>query len=257
LAVNIEFAKKHWAAIVGGVFGLLVLYYLYETLSSSSSSPASTSSTDLSGGATQALALSSAADLTNAQTNAQTEVAAYSADVANNQTAAQLQASLATTAAQLAATKQQTSATLAIQLGAQQTALAQTKTTVGGAVNIQELQSQAAVDEEQIQGSTLTSLAKTAGQTQVQIAQAQEQIALSQISTQQEAIQTTASLISSGALNKGGQAGKTQTAALVAAEGQTGSAEAIAGAKGPPSTAAQVISGITGAASSILSGLFG
>ncbi len=169
--LSIQFAKQHWRAIGGSIVGLLVLYFLYEELSRQSA-PAGTTATDLSGTANAVQSLSAAASLQNAQLNAQVETASYSANVANNQTAAQLQASLADTAAKLAATQQSTSAGLAVSLDQDATAL-----------SIQKVISDQAVSQTAIQGQTLVDLGQTAGQTQVQLAQVQAQVEQAQLST--------------------------------------------------------------------------
>lgn len=183
MPLNAEFAKKHWPILVGGLVGLFVLYYLYKR---GQVAPAAT--TDLSGGAGAVQNLSAAASLQNAQLNAQVETAAYTANTQNNQIAAALQASLATTAAQLAATQQQTSAAEAVALGGQQTSIELAKVAAGQAVDIQTLQSNENVARAQIESDTLTGIAQTEGQTMVQIEQAKQATALAQISNVNEQI---------------------------------------------------------------------
>lgn len=246
MPLNAETLKKHWPVIVGGLVGLFVLYYLYESFASSSSASSSgTSATNLSG-ADQVTALASAASLQNAQTNAQVETTAYQAETIDNQTNASLQASLAQTAAQLSATNLQTQATEAVDLGAQ-----------NSSVSIQKLQSNQAVSETAIEGDTLKALGADQKQTAVQIAQANEAVDIAQIGVQSEAISTTADLISSGKLNKGGQGGNLQVAALASAEGQNPSA--VVAANQPTqvkNSTASTVSAVSGGVSSILQGLF-
>lgn len=243
MALNAEFLKKHWAAIAGSLVGILVIYYLYQSFSGGSASTTSSSSPDLSGGATNALALSSAASLQNAQLNAGVETASYSADVANNQTAAALQASLADTAAKLSATNLQTTTAGAVALGAQDT----TKT-------IQTLQSEQAVQQTQIEGSTLESLARTAGQTQVQVQQAKNQVALVVANN----VNTQISNLATYSKHFGSDIQKIAPA-LLAETGQGSSAPGVeAGIAGQAiaTGAPAVISAAAGGVSSILTGLF-
>lgn len=239
-----EFGKKHWQVIAGALVGILVLYYLYKTLSGASTSTPG-SSTDISGGANSVQALSAAADLTNAQTNAGVEVASYSAQVADNQTQAQLQATLAQTAAQLDATNKQTQAAEVVDLGSQSTA-----------VSLQSIQSGAQVEQTQIEGATLDTLARTAGQTAVQVQQAKNQVALAQLSdvasqvtqiqdNSKHASQDYAAFAPILALETGQG---TAAAGIAAANSKT----AVASSQATASVASSVSSGI----GSLLSGLF-
>lgn len=236
------FVQKHWAALAGGFVGLLVLYYIYENFAGASvSTPASTASIpSTSAGVAE---LSSAASLSNDQLNAQTEIASISGDVQNNQIAAALQASLAQTAATAANNSQTTSATEAVDLGSQ-----------NAGVSIQQIQSDAAVKQTAIESSTLESLAKTSGSTQVQVQLAKNQVGLAAAAVQSQAISTASDLITSGVLNKGGEGGTNQVAALATVTGQSPSAVVAAT---PKSTTPATISAVSSGVSSVLSGLFG
>lgn len=175
--------KTHWLYVAGGIVGFFLLYYIYKSyVSSSSSSAASSNATDLSGGANQVLALSSAASLQNAQINGAIESTQLQANVANNQTAAALQATEVTTAAQLAATQGTTAANEAVALGAQQTQLGIVQAQVGGAENIQQTLSNQAIKQTQIQGSTYEGIANTESATELGLAHIQAGVELSQLS---------------------------------------------------------------------------
>jgi hypothetical protein len=266
MAINIEFAKKHWHALAAGLVGLLVLYYLYESYAGASPAPVSSPSspTDLSGGSGQVLALASQASSQNAATNAQVEVASYSADVANTQTAAQLAATLAAsrnaTAVSLGAQSSQVAIAgiqgqTAVDLGSQTEAesLAQTK----AAVTIQGMVTNADITKTAIEGNTVDQLAATEGQTAIGVQQAKNQVALAAIGVQSKAISTVATLISSGQLNKGGKGGTNQIAALASVTGT--SPAAVISADQPSQVANSTpakISAVGTAASSILGSLF-
>lgn len=164
MALNLQWAKTHWYYIVGGVFGLIVLYELVKSLSGSSS--AASSSTDLSGGASQVQDLTAAADLQNALVNGQIEQASIAGNVASDQTAASLQLGEVQTAAQLEATNNQTSA-------AETVALAQTK----AGVQTEQIAANAAVAQTQIEGNTIDTL----GAQKEAVAQSQVSAVSSQI----------------------------------------------------------------------------
>jgi hypothetical protein len=163
---TIEYAKKHWPIVLGGLFGILVLYYLYKSIAGASSAGSSTATT-ATGSSDQLQALTTSASMQNAQLNAQVEVASYAANTQDNATAAGLQASLADTAAKLAVAQQSTSAGEVVALGSQQEA-----------ISIQQIQSNADVAKTNIQGETLKSLAVTAGQTQVAVQNAKNVVDL-------------------------------------------------------------------------------
>lgn len=148
--------------------GILLLYYLYKH---GSAAPASASQ-DLSGGATTGQ-LSAAAYVTQAQTFAQTQTAAYQAGAINNQTAANLQATLATVAGEVAVANAKTSADAAVAID-----------TNASKVSIQRLQSETAIKTTALQGETYTALAATAGQTAVQLTQIKQQTDLAQLGLQ-------------------------------------------------------------------------
>lgn len=237
---TIEYAKKHWPLIVGGVFGLLVIYYLYKSFSASSSTASSTSL----GSSNQLQTATATADLQNAQLNAQMTIAGYSADVANNQTAANLQASLVQTAAQLSATQQQTSATEAVDISGQQ-----------AAVSIQQIQSDQAVKQTTIEGTTLLGLADTAGQTAVAVQQAKNVVDLAQIQDVNAQI---------GTLMKYSKHFGTdiqKIAPVIALEtGQGGAAPSLADSnakQGVASSTGATVSAVSSGIGAILSGLFG
>lgn len=146
MAVNIEFAKKHWPILTGGIVGLLLLFYLLRHKSASASS-----STDISGGAGQVQAISAAADLQNSQANSNITMAAYQAGVANNGIAAGLQSDLAKTAAQLAAAQTATASKTVVALDTNKTA-----------VELQKVMADATVKQTTIQGQTLVALGSQA-----------------------------------------------------------------------------------------------
>jgi hypothetical protein len=142
--LNLAYLKSHWYYVAAGIFGLLVIYELVKNLSGASKSSASS---DLSGGANQVQALSAAADLTNAQINGATTVAAYQAGTQNNAIAAELQLGEVKTAAELDAANHATDASVII--NAQN---------VQGAITSERIVTGAQVAETQIEGNTLTTL---------------------------------------------------------------------------------------------------
>lgn len=169
MAINFEVVKKHPAIVAGSAIAVFLLVYLYERSKSAGGSAAPSS--DLSGGANQVQALSAAADLTNAQTNAQVEVAAYKAGVQNNQVAAQLQSDLAKTAAELAATNKQTSAAEAVALAG----------TAAG-VTVAEINAQSAIIQDQIKAGVIEKLSSNS----VQLAKVYTSVPLAQIKEQEQ-----------------------------------------------------------------------
>lgn len=142
---NFEIVKRHPLVIGGGLLAVLVILYLSRRSGSSG----------MSGTSQQLGALNTAADLANAQTNAQITGAAYQAGVINNQTAAQLQLGLAQTAAELDATNKQTTAAEVVALSGQQ-----------AAVTAQSIISAADVQKTAIASSTIEKLATTSAQLQ-------------------------------------------------------------------------------------------
>lgn len=260
----LAWAKQHWGLLLGGFVGLIILYYLYEELASASAS-SSSSSTDLSGGANQLQALSTAADLTNAQVNASVESSELGAEVSNNQTAAALQASLANTAATTAVQQQTVSAEEAVALGAQQAGVQttqiqtegqvqQTAIQTKGAVEVQQLQSNQAVQQTAIEGSTIENVATTEGATQVAVAKTQASVALAQISDVNSQVQNIMTY------SKHASQDLTAIAPIIAEEtGQGSSAPGIATANANKAvgTAQATSSTVTKGISSIFSGLFG
>lgn len=145
--------KHHWKAIVGGLFGVLVLFFLLSKLKSGSSA-SSTGSTSAEG---QVLQYASAASLTNAQFNAQEVTAQLQASVATQGIAAGLQSDLAKTAAQLAATQQQTTAATAVALDTNRTA-----------ISLQTIKSEADLNKTAIEGQVVENLATQASAVKMQ-----------------------------------------------------------------------------------------
>lgn len=168
MALNLEFAKKHWHLLAGGLVAVLVLYYVLKRGAAAASGGSSAALP--SGGADQVQALSAAASLQNAQVNGQVAVAAYQAGVQNNQIEAALQANLADTAAKLEATNRQTDASVAI-------AQIQSNT----AVSTQQILSTADVAKTQIEGSTITDVNAVNAAAAVDIAHTKASIELAQV----------------------------------------------------------------------------
>lgn len=223
--MNLAYLKSHWYYVAAGVFGLLVIYELVKSISGAGSG--GSSSGDLSGGANQVQALSAAADLTNAQINGQTTVAAYEASTQNNQIAATLQADLAKTAAELDATNHQTDASVAIN-----------SQNVQGAVAAERLVTGAQVAETAIEGQTLTTLGAQKEAVNLAITK--------NVATQIANIQQYSKHASTdyGAI------------APVLAE-ETGQGSTVGQAKPTPTNStAQTIGAISGGIGSILAGLF-
>ena len=229
---SIGILKRHPVAIGGGLVGFFLLVYLYER-SKSGSAPAS--ATDLSGGGNQVQALSAAADLTNAQTNAQVEVAAYQAGVQTNGIAAQLQESLATTAAELEASKAQTASATAVALGAQ-----------AAGVTTAEISAEADIAKAQLESKTVLGLSSNA----VQMEKVAASIPLAQIKEQENIYSTLAANKKLG----GDSTGVAQIVSAVYGRGP----EAIA-ADQPSKTASAAGStpgAIIGSIGSVVKGLF-
>lgn len=225
---SISILKRHPYAIGGGALAVFLLVYLYER-SRSGSAPASTS--DLSGGGNQVQALSAAADLTNAQTNAQVEVAAYQAGVASKQVDAQLQTGLATTAAELQASEAQTTANENVALGSQ-----------AAAVTIAELQAEAAIEKTRLESSTVLGLAADS----VTMEKVAASIPLAQIKEQQTIFAT---LAAKGKLG-GSSTGVAQVVSAVYGEGPAAIAANQPAAQG--SSPGAILGGI----GKIVTGLF-
>lgn len=241
MAVNSEFVKKHWAVITGGIVGLFVLYYIIKH----ASTPADATSTDISGGGQQVQALSAAASLQNAQTNAQVETSQLSSMVAAHQIDAQLQATALTTAAQLAATQQKISADRDVSLA-----------DAAATVQVQKLISDQAVAQTQIQGTVLQNLAVTAGKNKVALQAEQNKVAL-------QMIQNSNAQVMYGVTHDTGHL-KSYLEALapvIAAEtGQGGAAVGLANANTAKDIGTSVgtqVSQVAGGIDSVLSGLFG
>jgi hypothetical protein len=259
MALNIEFVKRRWPVIAGSLFGLLVVYFLFKSIKGKTAGTAA--APDLSGGAGQVTALASAASLQNAQVNAQTEVAAYSASVQNNKTIAALAATRATVQAQEA-----------VALGAQFTDLSKTRTLAGvdlaktqvlssadvtktrivgqTTTTIQNLKSNEAIQTTAIQGSTLASLAYTASQTKILTTQAIAQVQNAQTALQSHYLDV---LASKGKLG-GSSTGVSQIASTILSRGVTG--PGVIAANQPSAVASSPGAILTGV-SSVLTGLFG
>jgi hypothetical protein len=228
--LHLEFVKRHWRVLAYGFVGLLVLYVLYQRLKGPSSG--SGGGGDISGGANQVQALSAAASLQNSQVNGQIVVAQIQGQVQQTGIAAALQASLANTAAQLAATQQQTTAAEAVGL-AQTSAL----------VSIQKLQSDQAVAQTAIEGSTYVAL----GAQREAVAMA----SLAQVKKQISNIQN---------FSKHAGTDYTKIAPLIALQLGQGEAAASLGASTAADSAAHspaaVISSASGLFSGLMTGLF-
>lgn len=236
MTMNIEFVKRHWIPITGGLVGILVLYYLLKNLGGGSTATASTP--DISGGDASSMNLAAAASLQNAQVNGQITVAAYQAQVQTAGISAALQDSLAKTAAQLSATNLQTQSSTAIAIGDQTTA-----------VSIQQIQSDAAVAQTQIQGNTIAHIADVSAQATVLAQQSHDSILKSGLSFVATQI--------ADVLGKGNrQTTLSALAPIIAAElGQQGSSAAASAANAQIQTAHSPGATLSGIAS-IAAGLF-
>jgi hypothetical protein len=241
MALNTEWLKAHWYYIAGGLIGLFVVYEIIQGLSASGSGTSATS-TDVSGGANQLQALQASADLTDAQVNGQVTTASYAANVADNQTAAALQLGEVQTAAEEDVTNQQTSAAERVALG-----------TAADAVQAQDLVTQGQVQETEIEGNTLDTLASTAGETETNIAKIQASVPLAEIA------ETSSQVSNLMQYSKNFGSDIQKIAPVIAEEtGQGSSAGSVkpsaSTTQNPVTTAAA--SGIGSGISSILSGLF-
>lgn len=254
MAINSEFAKKHWQAVTASLVGLIVLYYVYHTFSKGSAAPASSSTTDLSGGAPQVTALASAASLQNAQLNSQVEIASYSAQTVNNKTQAALDASLADTAAKLAAAQAATAAGVTVALGSQATAVDLQKIVSSEHVTTQSLQSEQAIQTTKIQGDTYMALADTAAQSRVAVEQAKAAVDLAHLGLETHYLDTLASQHKLG----GDSTGVSQIATTILTEGQGGPSAIAANQPTMVSNSAPAIIGaVSNGAKQVFSGLFG
>lgn len=234
MAINSNFVKEHWKILAGGFAGLLLLFYLFKH--GQSSAATSSGTTDLSGGAAVNQNLSAAASLTNAQTNAQIEIAAYQQGTANNAIQAQLAASLADTAGKVTVAQAETAAGLVASLDKN-----------ASVVSVQRLQSEQAIQQTALQGETVIGLAHTVGQTQVQIQQAKNAVDLAGIGLQTHIYDTLASQHKLG----GNSEGVSKIVSSIFGRGP----EAIAATQ--PSDVASSPGAIIGGIGSIVKGLFG
>jgi hypothetical protein len=155
---SIVWVKEHKGIVLGGVVGLLVLYFIFKYSAQSQAANTSGGTTDLSGGANAVMGLTAAASLQNAQINGAVETAQLQAGVQDNLTAATLQANLAKTAADLAAHESDNNAAMVIATGAQQAGVQQTAINVGGNVQIAQIQADADVNKTAIVGATIDTL---------------------------------------------------------------------------------------------------
>lgn len=235
-----NYLKQHWQLAAGGVFGLLLLFYLVRKMNAGGPSP---SSADVSSAGAQAL--NAAASLQNAQVNGQVETAQLSAQVASNQVSAQLQANLALTAAQEATTSQKIAADTVVQLGAQTTA-----------VQLQHILSDTSLATTKIQSDTITTLGKTAGQTAVALQAEKNKVAL-------QSLADSNALINYGVTHDTGHVASYLSAIapdILAITGQGNAAASVAAsntAKDIHGDATSIISTVSGGISSLMSGLFG
>lgn len=173
---NFEIIKKHPYAVGGTLLAVFVIAYLY-VRSKSTASTAATS--DLSQGSSQLQSLTSAAQLANAQSNAQQTIAEVQGNVMNTQTAAQLQSDLAKTAAELQLGTLQTQASVATTLGGQQTA-----------VELQQITSAADVQKTQIQGDAYTAMNAANDSVNLALIEAQSKQVQSQFSLESNVFNT-------------------------------------------------------------------
>lgn len=228
--MNEAWLKQHWYYVAAAIVGILVLYEIAKSASGASSSGATT---DLSGGGQQLQALTSAAAIQDAQTNATTTVAAYQAGVQNNAIVLGAQVAEVQTAAQLDATNRQTQANENIQLG------------LGAdAVAAQRLVTQGQVQQTQIEGATIDTLG--AQSTSVKLAQ------VNNVGKQISDLMTYSK-------HFGTDIGKL-TPALLAETGQGSSAPGVQAAVSGQANAAStpnVIAATSNGLGKILAGLFG
>jgi hypothetical protein len=260
-----EAIKKHWKLALGAGVGLVLLLLLLRHASASSASPAS-GQVDISGGANQVQSLSAAADLANSSANVQIATTQLNDQVATANINAQLQAKLAETAAQLSLGNEQTRAAEVAALGAQHADVEKAlsanasevqinRQNVSGAVQIQGIQSAQAVSETSIKGATLENLARTEGQTQVQLEQVKSQVALTQLADVSSQIGQIFKY------SKHAGADLTAFTPLAATElGQPGASAAASAANAESRTSgstAATISAASKGVSTLLTGLFG
>lgn len=162
--MNEAWLKSHWYYVAGALIGLFVVYEILKSAGASASG--TTAATDLSGGGQQIQALTSAAAIQDAQTNAQTTVAAYAASVQSNQIAATLQLGEVQTAAELAATQQKTQAAEDVSIH-----------TSDNQVATQAIITQGQVLQTQIEGQTIDTLgAQSTSVKLAQVAAVKEQV---------------------------------------------------------------------------------
>lgn len=245
MAFDIHFVEQHKYAIGGTILGLIVFYLIYSSLSGGSSSGGTSSGTsaqDL-----QLAQLQTAAGVQESQVQGQVQVAQTAADVQNNQTAAAVQATQLQTAAALQLGTIQANDQTATAIT---TAQIQSKTTLGvNAQNTQTTQNLAVInDNAQLQQDAIVSataedVTGIEGQTQVQIAQANQAYGLAVVGAQTNEFDI---------LAKQGKLGGNST----------GVAQVVSAVQGKPiaapptSTTAQNVSAVGGLAGSILGGLF-
>lgn len=237
MAMDTAWLKDHWYYVVGGLLGLFIVYELVHSISGASGSTSSTA-TDISGGANQLQSLQAAADLTDAQTNAQITTASYAADVANNQTAAALQLGEVTTAAELDASNHSTQASVDI-AGINEGGQVQIATAQGAdAVAAQQIVTNGQIQQTAIEGATIDTLGAQKATVALQ--------SISDVNSQIQNIQTYSK-----------NASKDYAAIAPVLAEETGQGTTVGAAKPTPgSTTAQNVSAVAGGISSILGGLF-
>lgn len=234
MAFDTAWLKSHWIYIAGAFIGVFVLYEIFSSAASSSAGGSSATS----GSSDQEQSLQAAADLQDAQVNGQVETASYAADVQNNETAAALQLGEVQTAAELAATQGQTTA-----------AVEENTTDVSGAVEAERLVTSGQVQQTQIEGSTLESIAKTAGSTQTQLAQIQNEVPLAQVADVNSQIQNIQTY------SKNAKSDYAAIAPVLAEETGQGSTVGAAKPTAGSTTAQNITAGANGI-NKVLSGLF-
>ena len=247
--MNFELIKKHpyitgTVVIVGG----FVLFLLLKG-NNTAQAPAAT------GGGTspQDAALQASYSLQSQGLQVQAQGQQLQADVANNQTAAQLQAIELQTAAAVQTSLATTQAQTQLGIAQVQASTDQAKISEEGTIGLATAQNQ--LWETAINAGVAEN--QSNNQAAVAVSQIQGDVISQQIQAQSAVAQGTLKLVQSGQLNKGGQGGQLQLAAVAAATGNNPAQVVAAGQPSLVSSSASSIIGATGkAGGSILSALF-
>jgi hypothetical protein len=179
VSFDFQFVRKNWYYFAGAIIGIVILYELAKRAGGSSSASSDTASGFVGASGQPISSLQAGADVAASNNNAQIAVAQIQGQVASNGIIAAQNASEAQTAAQLQLGLAQTAAAETLGLTVTNNDVQKTALAVQGAVDIQSIQSDAAVKQTAIEGGVITKVASL----QAGVQQAQVNAVAKQIST--------------------------------------------------------------------------